>query len=96
VGEQYRIRLDDVDRHTIVEALAHHLTSRVRRARHKCSIVAEASLLERLARPKATRPDGAWWSMHWTKHKKHHIYKHIKELVKISKGTVKRSSQGTV
>jgi hypothetical protein len=96
MSEQYRIRLDDEDRHTIVEALAAHLTRRVRRARRQINIRSEAYLLARLAQPKATRPDTAFWAMYWRKDKKRTIYGHIRELVKSSKGTVKRSPQGTV
>lgn len=89
MGKQYRIRLDDQDRHTIVEALADHLTRRVRRASRTCDIGTEASLLMRLAKPKAARPDRAWFAYHWKTCDKHIIYGRIKELVESSKGTVK-------
>jgi hypothetical protein len=43
----------------------------------------------RLAKPKAARPDRAWFAYHWKTCDKHIIYGRIKELVESSKGTVK-------
>jgi len=96
MGEEYRIRLDDADRHTIVVALAEHLRRRVRAAKRTTNIQSEAALLERLAQPFARRPHSAWWAWGWSKGDKRDVYKRIEELTLESKGTVKPGKENII
>jgi len=96
MGEDYRIRLDDAERHMIVVALAEHLRSIVRRAKRAVDIRAEAALLERLANPRAWCPGKAYWAWGWTTKKRGYVYKRLDELVTRSKGVVKAEESNII